>query len=146
MDDKRVSREYVDAARKFAEFSMTPQQRAQPKSRITAAGPSPGEVSPWMWLQQTLFPATVPQLPLREELPPALATFLNRTFKELALAQLTQTFIFGLIIVGVGYFYFQEKFVGTLNDIAAVFLWGYGLDVSLNTVLDKTKTGKIATT
>jgi hypothetical protein len=145
IDDKTASREYVDAALKFAELSQPPHTRALLKKGTPAAGSPPAEVSPWIWLQQTVFPAAVVQLPLREELPPALASFLNRTFKQLARAQLTQTIIFGVIIVGLGYFYFQDKFVGTLTDMAAVFLWGFSLDVSVTTVLENIKTAKLYT-
>ena len=147
INDQTASREYVDAALKFAELSMTSMQRKKAllKKGIPAAVPSPAAVSPLIWLQQTLFPAAVVQLPLREELPPALASFINRTFKQLAGAQLTQTFIFGVIIVWLGFFYFREKFVGTPIDMAAVFLWGFSLDVSVGTVLEKIKTGKLYT-
>lgn len=145
IDGKTASREYVDAALKFTELAQPPQTRALLKKRTPAAGSPQAEVSPWIWLQQTLFPAAVPQLSLREELPPALAGFLNRTFNQLARAQLTQTIIFGVIIVGLGYFYFQEKFVGPLIDMAAVLLRGFSLDVSVGTALEQIKTAKLYT-
>ena len=70
IDDKTASREYVDAALKFAELSQPPQTRTLLKKGTSAAGSPLAEVSPWIWVQQTLFPAAAPQLALRKNFPP----------------------------------------------------------------------------
>ncbi len=145
LNNQRMSREYVDVARKFTELVMFPKQRAKLRLRMTAAGQAPGEVSPWMWLQQTLFPAAGPLLPLREEPPPALASFLTRTRWQLFKSKFAQTMIFGSLIVLLGYLYFQDKFVGTPLEMATIFFWGYGLDVSAGTVLETIKSSKLHT-
>ncbi|HEX7316316.1 MAG TPA: hypothetical protein VF297_20590 [Pyrinomonadaceae bacterium] len=65
-----------------------------------------------------------------------------RTFRELLAANLLQTILLGLLIALGGYLLFQEKFVGTFPDFAAVFFWAFGLDVTLDKFLEVSQTIK----
>jgi hypothetical protein len=58
-----------------------------------------------------------------------------RTLKELAAAQFWQMAIAGIGIAVAGYFLFAEKFMGTPAEMAAIFFWGFGLDVSVDKLL-----------
>jgi hypothetical protein len=48
----------------------------------------------------------------------------------------------GSLIVLAGFLIFHKTFVGNFNDLIAVFLWGYTLDVSANSAVDVAKQAK----
>jgi hypothetical protein len=66
----------------------------------------------------------------------SVATLKARTFSELAAAEAAQTAIAMVLITGVGYLLFADNFVGTLTDIATIFLWGFTLDISVSKLLE----------
>jgi hypothetical protein len=51
-------------------------------------------------------------------------------------AKAARTLIVGIAIVGVGYLLFAEKFTGTAQDMAGVFVWGFTIDVSVDALAD----------
>jgi hypothetical protein len=78
-------------------------------------------------------PATEPVPTVPAEL---ASTLKARTLRELARAELAQTLIAAILITGLGYVLFAEKFIGTLTDLATLFMWGFSLDVSINKLLE----------
>ncbi len=69
-----------------------------------------------------------PQLPAAEGY--ALA------FGALLRAKAARTLIAAAGIVTVGYLLFAEKFTGTAQDMATVFVWGFTIDVSVDALVD----------
>ncbi|WPB77361.1 hypothetical protein KYC5002_51325 [Archangium violaceum] len=57
-------------------------------------------------------------------------------FKALLRARAARTFIAGIGILAVGSFLFAGKFTGTAQDLAAVFIWGFTIDVSVDALVD----------
>ena len=51
-------------------------------------------------------------------------------------AKLVRTLFVGSAIAVVGYLLFVEKFIGTPQDMAAVFVWGFTIDVSADALMD----------
>jgi hypothetical protein len=59
-------------------------------------------------------------------------------------ATFVQWLLLGLLILLVGFLIFHKTFVGTWADLIGVFLWGYTLDVSTNSVVDVAKQARTA--
>lgn len=59
-----------------------------------------------------------------------------RTVRDLARAEFAQALIAAILITGLGYVLFAEKFIGTLTDLATVFMWGFTLDISISKLLE----------
>ncbi|HZH76286.1 MAG TPA: hypothetical protein VEY88_09645, partial [Archangium sp.] len=74
------------------------------------------------------------QVQQRQPLSPAAGHAL--AFKTLLWAKAARTFIAGIGILAVGYFLFAEKFTGTAQDMAVVFVWGFTIDVSVDALAD----------
>ncbi|HEX5751181.1 MAG TPA: hypothetical protein VFZ09_33465 [Archangium sp.] len=99
-------------------------------------------------------PVTFPESPqgLLGAIPEALSRLLQRVrqpaapvspvvghalaFKALLRAKAARTIIAGIGILAVGFFLFAEKFTGTAQDLAAVFVWGFTIDVSVDALVD----------
>ncbi|HYO64771.1 MAG TPA: hypothetical protein VEU33_01705, partial [Archangium sp.] len=62
-------------------------------------------------------------------------------FKTLLRARAARTLIAGIGILAVGYFLFAGKFTGTAQDLAAVFVWGFTIDVSVDALVDVVSKG-----
>lgn len=58
-----------------------------------------------------------------------------RTLKELDAARLWQTVLLALAAVPIAYLLFAGTWVGTIANLAAVFLWGFAADITVNGVL-----------
>jgi hypothetical protein len=58
-----------------------------------------------------------------------------RTLKELDAARLWQTVLLALAAVPIAYLLFAGSWVGTIANLAAVFLWGFAADITVNGVL-----------
>ncbi|AKI98666.1 hypothetical protein ATI61_10663 [Archangium gephyra] len=102
----------------------------------------------------TIPPVAFPETPrgLLGALPEALSRLLERlrepaapvspavghalAFKALLWARAARTLIAGIGILAVGYFLFAEKFTGTVQEMAAVFVWGFTIDVSVDALVD----------
>ncbi|MGO9118170.1 MAG: hypothetical protein ACLQPD_11235 [Desulfomonilaceae bacterium] len=50
-----------------------------------------------------------------------------------------QTVLVGALIAVVGYLLFAEKFIGTPQDIAGVFFWAFGIDITVDAVVQTAK-------
>jgi hypothetical protein len=72
-------------------------------------------------------------------LPPNLEALRARTWQELATAKALRFAIASLIILAIGYALFVDKFVGTFNDLMAIFVWAFGTNISVDTIMDSTK-------
>ncbi len=99
-------------------------------------------------------PVTFPETPhgLLGAIPEALSRLLERlvrpaapvapaagqalAFKTLLWARAARTIIAGIGIIAVGYILFAEKFTGTDQDMATVFVWGFTIDVSVDALVD----------
>ena len=62
--------------------------------------------------------------------------------RDLFWAKLVQSCFAGVVIILFGYVLYSENFVGTFMEMAKIFLWGFSLDVSVNTCLDLAKSTK----
>jgi hypothetical protein len=72
----------------------------------------------------------------------AIALLQARTERDIETAGLLQTLIFGVVIVGAGYFLFADKWIGTPMDFAAVLFWAFGTDVGADAATTAAKTFK----
>jgi hypothetical protein len=66
----------------------------------------------------------------------SVATINARSVSELARAEGAQTLIAAVLITALGYVLFADEFIGTLNEMATVFLWGFTLDISVSKLLE----------
>jgi hypothetical protein len=71
--------------------------------------------------------------------PPTVESLTVRTMRELFLAKAVRWAIASVGIVLIGYLLFADKFVGTLADVMAVFVWAFGTDISVDALLDAGK-------
>lgn len=69
-------------------------------------------------------------------LPPSLEALRTKTLKELILAKLLRFALASVIIMFIGYALFAQTFVGTLNELLSVFVWAFGLNISIDGVVD----------
>lgn len=110
-----------------------------PKGTVLGVQPGgPPQIGPTPWQPQWEPPArgaAVGQMVPVIELPNPIEVMRARTVKELFLAKTAQTLIVGAAIAVLGYLFFAENFVGTTKDMAAIFFWGFGLDVSMDNLL-----------
>jgi hypothetical protein len=65
-----------------------------------------------------------------------------RIERDIEAAGLLQTLIFGVVIVGAGYFQFADKWIGTPMDFAAALFWAFGTDVGADAATTAAKTFK----
>jgi hypothetical protein len=65
-----------------------------------------------------------------------IATIQQRARVTRDRAARAQTAIAGVLITWLGYVLFADSFVGTLKDLATVFLWGFTLDISVTKLLE----------
>lgn len=89
--------------------------------------------------ETTLAPAGAPSIIRAQELPPKIETSRVRTLRQLAADKLLQTTIIGALITLAGYIVFEPRFIGTFPEIAAAFFWGFSLDVTMDTLIERTK-------
>jgi hypothetical protein len=80
---------------------------------------------------------------VREQIPPSLEALRTRTLKELILGKLVTFAIASLIIMGIGYSLFAQTFVGTFNELMSVFVWAFGLNISIDGVVESMKKTKL---
>jgi hypothetical protein len=136
-------RKYTDAAR--AAYVILEQKRkktlgvarremADPVVAAEVAAP-PADPA-WAGVGAPPMPASLaPRVPRAEQMPSPLEPILSHTYSELLWAKSLQFVMAGLLIALAGYLLFEVKFVGTFADMAVIFLWGFGLDVTADTVL-----------
>jgi hypothetical protein len=59
----------------------------------------------------------------------------GRTFKELLFARRLQWSLSALVLALLGFFLFQDKFVGTSGDLMTAFVWGFTTDIGLDAII-----------
>lgn len=69
-----------------------------------------------------------------------------KTRRELVTARVAQTLLLSLAATAVAYLLFASKWVGTVGDLAAVFLWGFAADITVNGVLTAARAAQPAAT
>lgn len=77
---------------------------------------------------------------IREKtIPPTIESLRVSTLQDLIFAKAIRWIIASIGIVLIGYVLFADKFVGTLSDILAIFVWAFGVDISVDALLDAGK-------
>jgi hypothetical protein len=66
--------------------------------------------------------------------PPAIRLKTDRS--SLIVAQAVQTIILGFVLLVIGYALYAPHFVGTPSELAAIFLWAFAADVTVDAVLN----------
>jgi uncharacterized membrane protein len=79
--------------------------------------------------------AGAPYILRLEAMPERVQVTRARSLLQLATAKFLQTVFAGILIILAGYLLFEAKFIGTLSDVAGIFLWGFGLDITTDTLL-----------
>lgn len=135
-------RKYTEAAR--AAFVVIEQQRREQLSRSRPGAFQAVEVATVSPLPTELLRSgdgapPSPPAPIRvvraESIPEPVEPGRVRTYRELLRAKFLQFALTGLGIALIGYLLFEGKFVGTFADVAGIFIWAFGLDVTVDTLL-----------
>jgi hypothetical protein len=71
--------------------------------------------------------------------PPALTLRLQQDRQSLFLSQLLQSFLLGIVLLVIGYVLYSPHFIGTAADLAAIFLWAFAIDITVDAVLTAAK-------
>jgi len=71
-----------------------------------------------------------------------IALLQARNQRVIETAGFLQTAIFGVVIVGAGYFLFADKWVGTPADFAATLFWAFGTDIGADAATTAAKAFK----
>jgi hypothetical protein len=74
---------------------------------------------------------------------PSLGALRARTMAELFAAKALRFIIASIIIFGIGYALFANTFIGTLSELMTIFVWAFGLNISVDTVMDSINVRKI---
>ena len=94
-------------------------------------------------LQMADFPAedagVVVQETSRIAVPPPVAVLRSQARGALLRAKRWNTAIASVLALGLGYMVFEASFVGTLDDLGAAFVWAFGIDASVEVVLEAAK-------
>jgi hypothetical protein len=77
-------------------------------------------------------PATLPRVLRAEVIPPPVLPSRAQTYRELLREKFLLFALSGVGIALVGYLLFEGRFVGTFADLAVVFLWAFGIDVTVD--------------
>jgi hypothetical protein len=112
--------------------------KTQPLGSNKDEFPGPSTIPPIFWQPKSEPPAggeAVTQLVQFIKPLEPIEVMRARTGKELLWAKAAQTLIVGAAITVVGYLLFADNFVGTTKELATVFFWGFGLDVSMANLL-----------
>lgn len=57
------------------------------------------------------------------------------TVTALAQAKLAQLVLVAILVVGLGYITYEEKFIGTVSDMGGIFAWAFAIDLSVDALL-----------
>jgi hypothetical protein len=71
--------------------------------------------------------------------PPSAATIRTQARDALLRAKRWNTAVAAVLAVGVGYLVFADSFVGSPQNIAAAFIWAFGVDTSVDVILETAK-------
>lgn len=135
-------RKYAEAARaayfiieqKRRTMLSGARDRVEPEITSAAVSPPPADSGPAP--EGPPVPLATPSCILRaEQIPGQVDPGISRTYSELLREKFLLFALSGLGIALVGYLLFEAKFVGTFADMAGIFLWAFGLDVTVDTVV-----------
>jgi hypothetical protein len=85
---------------------------------------------------------TPPRVVRAEHIPAPVEPSQSQTYRQLLREKFLLFALSGLGIALVGFLLFQGKFVGTFADLAGIFLWAFGLDVTIDTFMRIAKTAE----
>ena len=68
---------------------------------------------------------------------PEFDNALVRTWRSLLAEKFVRAVLVGLAITIVGFFLNYDNFVGTPKELAAIFFWAFGLDISVEVLMQK---------
>jgi hypothetical protein len=125
---------YFEAAGRLQPTKATPTVLGQ--GRSPGAGTPAIAVIPWQPISAP--PASgAPVTPLAPGIKAVepVKVMLARTVRQVLWDKTAQMLIVGAAITVVGYLLFSDNFVGTPKDLAIIFFWGFGLDVSMENIL-----------
>src|SRR5262249_32879442 len=80
-------------------------------------------------------PTLVTQIERVDVVEEPLAEQRARTMSELFRDRLLQTVLAGALISIAGYLIFEEKFIGNVQDVAGIFFWAFGIDITVDALL-----------
>lgn len=136
------ARKYAEAAR--AAFVILEQKRrtkfignrgeADSAIEVVAASAPPSNLSS-MSDREVADAPTPPRVVRAEHIPAPVEPSPGQTYRELLREKFLLFALIGLGIALVGYLLFEGKFVGTFADMAGIFLWAFGLDVTIDTFM-----------
>jgi hypothetical protein len=135
--------EWLQAARAIAALSRPSQQALGPApagGRREIPVPSEPAALPVAFRTFVAHPAPValaaPALPRRAG---TVEAFRLSSLGELARAKFFQTLLVAILLSFVAYALFAERFVGTARDCLAIFFWAFGLDLSVDALVNAAK-------
>lgn len=139
------NRNYEDAARKVVQIIKEKEINEGkllgdlPAVAADLASMASGMAPPFAGAVLAAAPAVVTRIERVEETGEPLEVLRARTRGELFRDTLWQTVLVGALITLVGYVLFEGKFVGTTQDLAGIFFWAFGLDITVDALLQVAK-------
>jgi hypothetical protein len=140
----------VDAVIKVAEFVRPRGVAGEGEVKGSVPRTDAGQVVAEATTQTIQAPSAVPAPPMVSIAYPAavepdasaIQLIQARTRRGIETAGFLQTALFGVVIVGAGYFLFADKWVGTPADFAAVLFWAFGTDIGADAAATAAKAYK----
>lgn len=126
-------RDYAAAAKDVEDVVPNPRVAAATEDAVSSPAPGASE-TPELALvpemKRLMVVNTSPQAgDVRVSIDPV------RTLAELARAKAAQTLLVGVVTTALGYFLFQEKFIGTPGDMVSIFGWAFAIDLSVEALV-----------
>jgi uncharacterized protein YneF (UPF0154 family) len=135
---------YLEAARAVVQIII----RLKPvkPSEGTALGTAPHAIAPALAPELMLKEWSLPEglsmgmtswlmLGPRDHSLPPIDKAIVRTWRSLILERLLRSLLVGVGITVVGFFLYYDSFVGTPKELAAMFFWAFGLDISVEALI-----------
>jgi hypothetical protein len=79
----------------------------------------------------------------KQTVPPSLEELRADSMRDLFKAKAVRFAIASIIIFAIGYGLFANLFVGTFSELMTIFVWAFGLNISVDTVMDSINVRKI---
>ena len=139
------NKQYLEATQ--ATISVLPAKDKALGSRGAVAAAAP-EVSviPFMGISEaraTEAGVTIINTVSEQTLPPTLAALRASTLGALVRAKAVRFIIASSVILGIGYGLFANTFIGTWSELMTIFVWAFGLNISVDAVMDSISVKKI---
>lgn len=140
VDDLLESRSYEQAARQVVQIIKNTNEGRLLGASVAAGPDLPALASlPALGISPFALPAVVTRMDRVTEAPATLEILRSRTLRQLAQDTVFQTILVSLLLSITGYVLFQEKFVGTVPDWLGIFFWAFGLDITVDALLQAAK-------